>query len=129
MRKYATFDGRASRSEYWWFALFLTVVILAASSVSEILGSIFGVLLFLPHAAALVRRLHDVGYSGWWFWYPYVLSLLLEITPFGLMGTAVLWFSVATMIYYLWVMVSRGVAFENQYGEPGPECSYMGLKS
>ena len=57
--KYVTFSGRATRSEYWWFAL-----------LSFIVGFIpvvnfLSILLILPGLAVAVRRLHDVGKSGW----------------------------------------------------------------
>ncbi len=94
---YATFGGRASRSEYWWFQLFLVLVVVAwvvlvvfvASarlySVSAILG--FAILLLylasiIPSFALICRRLHDSDHSGWWFWItliPYVGALILLV--------------------------------------------------
>lgn len=90
--KYATFKGRASRSEYWWFLLFgivLNFVILTVFSTlfniqleqpiqlstgqfvftmaAVIYGQIKIVFLGIPGTAAMVRRLHDTGRSGWWF--------------------------------------------------------------
>jgi uncharacterized membrane protein YhaH (DUF805 family) len=64
---YADFDGRASRSEFWWFYLFM----LLATFMAGFFGG--GVLLFvllalrIPSLALFARRLHDVGRSGWWF--------------------------------------------------------------
>jgi len=64
--KYATFDGTASRSEYWWFMLFLVLGSAAANVVSETLGILFSLATILPSIAAACRRLHDTDRSGWW---------------------------------------------------------------
>ncbi len=67
LSKYATFQGRASRPEFWWFMLFW---FLAVSVVEGILGEGIGSVAFLamlvPAVAVTARRLHDVGRSGWW---------------------------------------------------------------
>jgi len=65
-RKYATFEGTASRSEYWWFCLFLVLVSVGLSIVSEQLAAIFNLATLLPSIAAGARRLHDTDRSGWW---------------------------------------------------------------
>ena len=64
--KYATFEGTASRSEYWWFLLFLVLGSLAANVISETLGALFSLATILPSIAAACRRLHDTDRSGWW---------------------------------------------------------------
>ncbi|MBZ4212277.1 MAG: DUF805 domain-containing protein [Rhodoferax sp.] len=64
--KYADFSGRASRSEYWWFMLFLLLASLATSMISPILSGLFSVGTLLPALAAATRRLHDTNRSGWW---------------------------------------------------------------
>jgi uncharacterized membrane protein YhaH (DUF805 family) len=73
--KYARFEGRAARSEYWYWTLFLVIAMI----VLAILGALFGTVLYiifglfalaiiLPSLAVAVRRLHDVDRSGgWWF--------------------------------------------------------------
>jgi uncharacterized membrane protein YhaH (DUF805 family) len=78
LRKYLVFSGRASRSEYWYFCLFYllatvlaTVVDLAAGTFNGHLGlgwvsGAFVVLTFAPTLGLSVRRLHDIGRSGWW---------------------------------------------------------------
>jgi uncharacterized membrane protein YhaH (DUF805 family) len=83
-RKYADFSGRASRSEYWWWALFAFLVYVVARVLDElifpgsgrfggsymtfgILSGIMGLALFLPNWAVAVRRLHDTDRSGWWY--------------------------------------------------------------
>jgi uncharacterized membrane protein YhaH (DUF805 family) len=87
MSKYATFSGRARRSEYWWFVVFEIVVLLLALGLDNVLhttvngggvGWVYFVAvlaLVIPNIAVTVRRLHDTGRSGWW-WF---LSLLCGI--------------------------------------------------
>lgn len=64
--KYADFSGRATRSEYWWFVLFIILASLGISMISDVLGGIFGLATLLPSIAAATRRLHDTNRSGWW---------------------------------------------------------------
>ena len=63
--KYATFEGRATRSEYWWFYLFTGLVAVASHFVSEELSLAFILATLLPSLAVWVRRLHDIDKSGW----------------------------------------------------------------
>ncbi len=63
--KYADFNGRASRSEYWWFALFVFVGGIIISAVNYRLAGIFYLGILLPHIAVAARRLHDTNRSGW----------------------------------------------------------------
>jgi uncharacterized membrane protein YhaH (DUF805 family) len=64
--KYADFSGRASRSEYWWFVLFVFLASSVCSILSQPLAGIFGLATLLPWVAAATRRLHDTGRTGWW---------------------------------------------------------------
>ena len=74
LKKYADFSGRASRSEFWCFFLFVLIVQAAARVVDSLLGRGFygagpvsaltSLLLIVPQVAVAVRRLHDVGRSG-----------------------------------------------------------------
>ena len=78
---YVTFKGRASRSEYWYWTLFVTLAstilqILDGALGSVLLNSIFSLATLLPGIAVAVRRLHDVNKSGWW--------LLLGLTVIGI---------------------------------------------
>jgi uncharacterized membrane protein YhaH (DUF805 family) len=77
LRQYADFSGRARRLECWLFALFnvviLTVLViidtvarLSIGSNTGLLGSIYLLAVLVPGLAVGARRLHDVGYSGWW---------------------------------------------------------------
>ncbi|MFC5521309.1 DUF805 domain-containing protein [Polaromonas jejuensis] len=66
LSKYATFSGRASRPEFWWFFLFQVLASIAASLVGERLNGLVSLALLLPALAVGTRRLHDIGKSGWW---------------------------------------------------------------
>lgn len=80
LNQYATFDGRATRPEFWWFALAQLLVFLAASIVGDQLGALVGLALLLPTLAVTTRRLHDMGRSGWWqliYFLPLVGGLVL----------------------------------------------------
>lgn len=63
--KYADFNGRAPRSEYWWFILFIVLGSFIASYLGEAVHGIFTLATLLPSIAAAARRLHDIGKSGW----------------------------------------------------------------
>jgi uncharacterized membrane protein YhaH (DUF805 family) len=63
--KYADFEGRGSRSEYWWFMLFIVLVGMGASIVSESVAGVFYLATLLPSISAAARRLHDTNRSGW----------------------------------------------------------------
>ena len=76
--KFFDYNGRAIRSEYWYFFLFLTIVNVVATIVEEILlfntymyeygpiSNTVSLILIIPGINACTRRLHDVGRSGWW---------------------------------------------------------------
>lgn len=114
--KYATFSGRASRSEFWWFWLASTVfgwlAIVAGNSLGQGVGQIwnfvYSIFLFSPFIAAGARRLHDTGRSGWW--------QLLTLTIIGLVP----------LLYWLAQPSQPG---PNQYGEEPETGSAISLAS
>jgi len=70
LKNYAVFDGRARRKEYWMFVLFNMVFAFVLGFLDGILSAGFLVVFYslavlLPSIAVAVRRLHDVGKSGW----------------------------------------------------------------
>ena len=105
--KYANFNGRASRSEYWWFQLFYLIVAFVAvifdamyidnSQTMGPLELVTTLALLLPALAVTARRLHDVGRSGWW--------MLIFITVIGM---------IPLLIWY----ISVGTRSKNKYGPP-----------
>ena len=64
--KYFNFDDYGSRSEYWWFILFVVVMGFVLVVVSTLLGRVFSLLTLIPTISATSRRLHDTNRSGWW---------------------------------------------------------------
>ena len=84
LTKYAEFNGRASRSEFWWFTLFVIICASAFTLLSETLGRIFLLAVLLPLLAAGSRRLRDSGKSPWW-----QLFLLAPIA--GIVVVSILW--------------------------------------
>lgn len=82
LRKYADFTGRARRSEYWWFALFTSLVSGAFSGFGDAWATLVSLAFFLPSLAVWVRRLHDVGRSGWstlWLLLPLIGWIMLFV--------------------------------------------------
>ena len=75
---YVGFSGRARRSEYWYWVLFVVLASIATTMISETLGSLFSLGVLLPGIAMGTRRLHDIGKSGWW-------QLLVFIPLLGLL--------------------------------------------
>jgi len=108
LKKYAEFSGRARRTEYWMFALFNLIFFLAAVVIDNIAGTTIGGLpyglfyflyalaVLIPGLAVAVRRLHDVGKSGW--------MILIAIIP------------IIGAIWLLVLMVTDSNPGENQYG-------------
>ena len=108
VKNYAGFSGRARRKEYWMFALFNMIFIIVAMILDNILGLTvgelpYGVFYFLyalavliPGLAVSVRRLHDVGKSGW--------MILIALIP------------IVGAIWLLVLMVTDSNPGENQYG-------------
>ena len=108
LKKYAVFNGRARRKEYWFFSLFNLIIIIvlgvidgmigsySASAGMGLLGGIYMLAVLVPAIAVGIRRLHDTNRSGWW--------LLIVFVP--LIGAIVL----------LVFMVLDSSPGENQYG-------------
>lgn len=80
--KYAEFDGRASRSELWWFVLFVVICASAFTLVHETLGSIFLLIVLLPLLAVGTRRLRDSDKSPWW-----LMCLLFPVGGLVIVGS------------------------------------------
>lgn len=112
--KYATMEGRAPRSEYWWFVVFNWVVFIFTSVVFSFIGMFAGglagaviagmigcalvsLVLICPNICVLVRRLHDTGHSGFWYF--------IFLVP--LIG-----------VFWLLFLLLQGSDDENEYGLP-----------
>jgi uncharacterized membrane protein YhaH (DUF805 family) len=92
LRKYATFSGRAQRSEFWFFVATYLLILFLLAVVDGLLGvfdtagevgllsGLFALAMVLPWLAVCARRLHDTGRSGWWMlvsFIPLIGSLVL----------------------------------------------------
>ena len=73
-RKYFDWSGRASRSEFWWFALFRGLVHFVTIWM-PILGFIVLLVLIPPSWTVMVRRLHDISRTGWWILLPIITTV------------------------------------------------------
>jgi uncharacterized membrane protein YhaH (DUF805 family) len=86
-RKYVDFQGRARRSEYWYFALFNFIIVFVLEIVAAafqptaggqpnpallVLLGLYVLATFLPGLAVMVRRLHDTNHSGWWYFIAFI---------------------------------------------------------
>ena len=112
LKKYAVFKGRARRKEYWYFTLCNIIISIVLGYVDSkvgtfgakagigILGAVYSLAVFIPSLAVFVRRLHDIGKSGWWFF----LGLVPCVGP----------------LILLYFMVKDSADGENQYG-PNPK--------
>ena len=126
-RKYADFQGRASRAEYWWFALFAfaaAVVLFAALRPSPgllVAGGLVVLVLFVPHLAVSVRRLHDTDRSGWWV-------LLGMVGPVLDPSSGSLQFAgwIAQLVL-IWFLVQKGDPGGNRFGPKPGQAAVLGL--
>jgi uncharacterized membrane protein YhaH (DUF805 family) len=85
LENYANFNGRARRSEYWYFILVHIIIFVILGLVDEALGLNFGisdvymVATLVPNIAVAIRRMHDVGKSGWFILIP-IYNFILTVT-------------------------------------------------
>lgn len=110
LRKYATFGGRARRAEFWWFAVFYGLALVAATILDVtifgfegignsglgLFGGLTGLAFLLPNLGVSVRRMHDLDRSGWW--------LLVGLIPL-----------IGGIILFIW-FCSRGTPGPNRFG-------------
>ena len=109
LKKYATFNGRSNRKEYWYFFLFNFIFAFILGLIDGVtgninpsfglglLGGLYSLAVLIPGIAVGIRRLHDTDRSGWW--------ILIILIP--LVGALV----------YLYFMVSKGDNESNKYGD------------
>jgi uncharacterized membrane protein YhaH (DUF805 family) len=109
LSNYANFSGRARRAEYWMFILFNILFAFIAMLLDNLTGlaspelgygviyGLYGVIMFIPGLAVTVRRLHDVGKSGWMYF-----IILIPIVG---------------AIWLLVLLLKRGDEKKNEYGD------------
>ena len=84
LKQYADFNGRARRKEFWMFVLFNMIVSIGLGVVEGIigtgfLGSLYSLAVLIPSIAVGVRRMHDIGKSGWFIIIP-IYNIILAAT-------------------------------------------------
>lgn len=119
--RYAGFDGRSARPEFWWWVLFsflFNIVVggLLTAIGGDWLGTVASLALLLPSLAVGARRLHDTGRSGWWqaaVYLPFLLVVLGGV--FMVIGMATMLVMVILLIVWL---ATPGDPGPNAYGRP-----------
>ena len=100
VQKSFTIEGRASRSEYWFFYLFLIIAQIGLGIIDGVAGTplVFLLLALLPAIiCAGIRRMHDIGKSGWW--------MLISLIPL-----------IGILVFLYWFIFDGGQPHANQYG-------------
>lgn len=133
-QKYAGFSGRASRSEYWWFALVVFIGGIIASMLGSLILTVYYLALLSPMAAAGYRRLQDTGRPGWQIFIPMGLGLIgmllmpsapvveggqmTNMPSMGSMGFMALFGLVQLVVglVFLWWLTRPSEPQANQYG-------------
>lgn len=100
-QKYVVFNGRAARSEYWFWVLFTFIGSFVLGIVDgilgmQLLGGLFTLAVLLPSISVGVRRLHDIDKSGWW--------ILINLIPI-----------IGLIVFIFWA-VTKGTAGDNRFG-------------
>ena len=115
VKNYAGFSGRARRKEYWMFLLFNMIFAFVAAIIDNVVGTaspelgygvfygLYTMAMIIPGIAVIVRRLHDVGKSGWMYF--------IVLIPF------------VGVIWLLVLLLTDSDAGENQYGQNPKELS------
>lgn len=133
LKKYAVFEGRATRSEFWYFVLFNIIVSIGLGAVNHvifgqknILGLAYSLAVFLPSLGVSVRRLHDTGKSGWFLLVAYIPLALLtaysffpSVFPFLVMFPVLLVFLFGAILLFAYY-VTESMPGANMYG-PNPK--------
>lgn len=132
LRRYADFNGRASRAEFWIFLFFGTAVTLLARMIDGLDGNrnpvslgmgtaelAVSLLVLLPTISVGVRRLHDTGRSGWWtmlIYLPWLATLAADGKPELVIAAAGA--LVAGGLGWIALMLLPGEPGANRFGEP-----------
>jgi len=112
-KKYFVWKGRASRSEFWWFYLFTFLAYaIITYYILYTLGVVFALATLFPSLSVLIRRLHDTGHSGWWYW-----IALLPIVIYGYEGrNHKVLMPIFGWMYAIKLLFTASEEGENQYG-------------
>ena len=126
--KYADFNGRAKRPEFWWFHLFAIVGSILLGLVHSVLPSIFSLATLLPSLAVTSRRLHDINKSGWfqlWWTLGFIINCIFAAISLpashgslSFLMILVLLVSLACLVMFIYFLSKPSDADDNQYGPP-----------
>ena len=125
-KKYFSFSGRASRSEFWFFYLFILIgyiicftLIMAVSLKLFWLMVVFMLGIMIPALAVTARRLHDINKSGWFQLLPYPAGILERIFASSSEGLEILFITIGLGLYiYLFILYcTDGDKKNNRFGK------------
>jgi uncharacterized membrane protein YhaH (DUF805 family) len=136
IQKYADFSGRASRAEYWWYALGVVVCLIVLMIAESMLGLqrlvmgvygpltlLFSAAIFVPNITAGIRRLHDTGRPGSYvlLWLvPWAISVVVRLLGAGVLINGLVGLvTLVSCIVLLVFLVQPGTPGNNRYG-PNP---------
>lgn len=133
--KFFTITGRACRSEYWWFVLFVFIAHLVLSFcavfpvIGELAGGVGSLLVLIPFITVSIRRMHDLDKSGLWLLFPaFLIVIAIFLVLYGALATAgILFFlgivlilaSAVSVIIIALLMAQPGTYGQNRFG-PDP---------
>lgn len=113
LRKYANFSGRASRSEFWWWILFVNILFFALQIIAGLINNpdtitIAPLLLGIPTIAIMVRRLHDFNSAGIW-----IFPIILAQVVFSIHWIPAIIFATFMLLFFC----KKGTVGANRFGE------------
>jgi len=140
--KFFDFSGRARRSEFWWFQLFVIIVTYGAMALDQLLWDysledvvspleiIAVIALVVPSASVMARRLHDIGWSGWvqlpiFATYMAYLDIWLPNFSSSVLGLICMFGGMLYWIILALILIRDSLPRTNQYG-PNPKNPDMG---
>jgi len=131
-KKYFTFQGRASRSEFWFFFLFTVLVnvanelifaIIPVYTLYLIVSVVSSLAFFIPNIAVTARRLHDTNHTGWWQIFPAIPIILGATVAMIFLDEGFLTFpivvAVIIAIAIFVFLIRKGTEGDNRFG-PSP---------
>ena len=140
-KKYATFKGRATRSEFWWFQLFIAFATYGAmildhfllgytfEDVATPLAMIVMIAIVVPSTSVAARRLHDIGWSGWaqlpvFATYTAYLDIWFPDFSASTIGMTLMAFGMLSWVALLLILIKDSKLHTNKYG-PNPKSPEM----
>lgn len=133
LKQYADFSGRARRKEFWMFVLLNIIFSIAIEIIDDVLGSIvakkgygsgmfnyiYAFAMFIPVLAVTVRRLHDIGKSGWMIFIPYFLlpAIAMILRRNFDFGKIIYLIPLVGVIWFINLMTTDSQKDTNKWGE------------